>query len=110
MKKKDNMLLLSPKLKEGVKVARDQDPYLLIQRQNWLERLSIRFFKQPSCRKIKLDALGEFVVGQLDGKQTVLDIEKRFIEKFGNEDDKALARLVKFLQILEANQWIEWNK
>ncbi|MTT30928.1 PqqD family peptide modification chaperone [Terrilactibacillus sp. BCM23-1] len=110
MKKKDNMLFLSPMLREGIQVVDGQDAFLLIPRQNWLERLSIRFFKQPAFRKVKLDALGEFVVGQIDGKQTVLDIEKRFVEKFGNDDDMALARLVKFLQILEANQWIKWNK
>lgn len=82
---------------------------LIIQRTNFVERLTIRFLKQRAFRKIKLDKFGKFAVEQMDHHKTVHEISEAMIEHFGEEAEPALPRLVKFLEILEVHEWIVWE-
>lgn len=79
---------------------------LLIPRDSWLERLSVRWLQQPQTIKVKLDPLGSFVLSQCDGERTVEEIAHGLTETFGEEAEPVLPRLVKYLQIAEANGWV----
>lgn len=108
---KRNLLTMVPLLEERVHLEQDnsEGSYLIIQRTNAVERFSIRFLKQPSVRRIKLDPFGTFVIHQIEQHKNVEDISEAMIAQFGEEADPALPRLVKFLEILEAQNWIKWK-
>lgn len=109
-KQPENLLQLRPVLKDGLKVSHiDDHDYLIIPRVNFLERLSVRYFKQPSERKIRLDENGSFVIKHLDGKHSVAMIADEIEDHFGEEAEPILERLVKFLQILENHEWIHYK-
>ena len=84
--------------------------FLIIQRNNFVERLTIRFLNQRAYRKIKLDKFGRFAVEQMEDRKTVQEISEAMIEHFGEEAEPALPRLVKFLEILEVHEWIIWEE
>lgn len=83
---------------------------LLISRDSWLERLSVRWLKQPQTIQVKLDPLGSFVLSHCDGKRTVEEIAEGLAETFGEEAEPVLPRLVKYLQIVEANGWVRMKR
>lgn len=57
---------------------------------------------QPASfeRCIKLDELGSFVLGQIDGKRTVLEIIESFVARFGTNRREAELSTVEFLKTL----------
>nr|WP_269448756.1 PqqD family protein [Metabacillus kandeliae] len=102
-----------PLLKDTVSFqekAEDSPAYLVIKRENWAERLSVKFLKQPSVRKIQLDKDGEFAVRQIVKEMTVEEIAGEIKAHFGNEAEPILPRLVRFLDILESQEWITWKE
>jgi hypothetical protein len=113
-KKKQNLLTMTPVLKETYTLepasADSEKMQVVIPRDSWLERLSIRFLKQPDRIKVKLDELGSFVLSHCNGDYTVEEIADRVEAHFGEEAEPVLPRLVKFLQIVEANGWIHMQK
>lgn len=83
--------------------------FLVIQRTNFVERMTIRFLKQPSFRKIKLDKFGAYAIKQMEFQRNVNQISEAMSEHFGEEAEPALPRLMKFLEILEVHDWIIWD-
>jgi hypothetical protein len=109
-KEKVNLLDQIPILKEKLQVTKEEEKaYLLIARNNPVEKIAIRFFKQKAFRKINLDAEGEFILSRIDGKKSVLVLEEEFNAVFGNDDGMSLARLIRFLQIVESYGWLKWK-
>ncbi|SFJ24122.1 PqqD family protein [Thermoflavimicrobium dichotomicum] len=82
---------------------------VVIPRTSWIERFSIRYLKQPTHIRVRLDRLGSFVIAHCDGKHRVKDIEEKISSQFGEEAEPVLPRLVQFLRIIEANGWITWK-
>lgn len=111
MRKRHNLLAMSPVLTATVRLDRSEDAsILLVERKSWLERLSVRFLKQPACFRIRLDDLGTQVLSQCTGKQTVQEIADELGTRFGEAAEPVLPRLVMFLQIVEEHGWIRWEK
>lgn len=109
-KKAFNLLEMAPVLKEKIQLVREKEKYLaLVPRSSWLERLSVRFLKQPLEIRVELDSLGNTVLQHCNGTYTVQQIADLLCERFGKDAEPALPRLVKFLQIVELNGWISWN-
>lgn len=110
---RQNLLEMCPVLREGLRLEETNGDAtlvtLFVPRTSWLERLSIRFLKQPSERHIHLDALGSFVMRQCDGQKPVNEISQLIEAKFGEQAQPTLPRLVKFLQTIEAMGWIQFN-
>lgn len=109
----NNLLTMIPKRKEaiGLKASTEETDIVFVQipRTNFLERLSIKYFKQPDHHKVKLDKLGSYVIQLCDGSLSVEVIEDKLKERFGSEAAPIRERLLAFLKILEANDWIEWK-
>lgn len=104
--KERNLLTLVPLLPDHVRLGEN---CLLVERNNWAEKFSIRFLKQPSIRTIKLDKFGAFVVERIAEQKNVEEIMASLQEHFGEEAEPALPRLKKFLEILEVNEWLMWK-
>lgn len=113
-RRKENLLELIPCLKPhlSLKPADEEKElvYVVIPRTSWIERFSIRFLKQPSEIKVKLDDIGSFVIRLCDGKHTVDEIKQKLDIKFGEKAEPVLPRLAMFLQMIEENGWIKWEK
>ncbi|WP_255298253.1 PqqD family peptide modification chaperone [Brevibacillus dissolubilis] len=106
-----NLLTMIPSIREGLQLdISGEGAALVIPRTSWLERLSVKYMKQPAAIRIKLDALGEAVLSQCDGQRTVEDIAVHLRQTFGEAAEPLYPRLVKFLEIVEANGWITWKK
>src|SRR4051812_37347836 len=110
-KLKRNLLTMVPHLEKRVSVERDSSnvTFLIIQRTNFVERMTIRFFKQPAVRRIKLDEFGAYVIQQMEFRKNVQQISEAMLDHFGEEAEPTLPRLIKFLEILEVHEWIKWD-
>ncbi|MFD6439830.1 hypothetical protein ACFWDG_08450, partial [Peribacillus sp. NPDC060186] len=85
--KKRNLLTMVPLLERRVTLEHDSSEatFLVIQRTNFVERITIRFFKQPSVRRIKLDKFGAFAIQQMEYQRNVNQISEAMSEHFGEE-------------------------
>jgi hypothetical protein len=100
-----------PQLKAHLRLERGEgaaEAALILPRTSWLERLSVKYLKQPAAIRIQLDALGSFVLSHCNGQYTVQQIADKVQERFGEEAEPLLPRLITFMQIVEANGWIVW--
>lgn len=113
-KNKENLLRFTPFLKPAYLLepipGEEGLMQVVIPRTNPIERFSVRFLKQPAFIRVRLDELGSFVLSLCDGQTTVSEMEEKVGEKFGEKAEPVLPRLVKFLEILEANGLIGWKK
>lgn len=106
-----NLLDMKPMLKDHIRLVSEEDQSRVeIERKNWLERLSVKWMKQPATRNINLDPLGAAVIRQCDGTRTVQQMADQIYEEFGEEAEPLLPRLVKFIEIMELNDWFSWKQ
>jgi hypothetical protein len=109
-RKAANLMEMSPLLRETVRLEPHGETYtLVIPRTSWLEKMSIRFFRQPAAIRMELDLLGNTVLKHCDGNYTVQQIADMLASRFGKEAEPVVPRLVKFLQIVEMNGWLGWK-
>lgn len=112
MQNKQNMLILTPIRKANLMLEQDGDVCVVcLPRTTLLEKLAIKWFHQPTHRRVRLDRLGSFVMRLCDGTHSVSEIAQRVEAQFGAKAAPVLDRLLAFFTILEANDWIElYNK
>ena len=110
-KKKQNFLDLIPIRNEKFKwVTLENDiVQIQIERNSLLDRLVRPIFKTPKVMKIDLDAYGSFIWKQIDGVQSMENIAKALLEKYGDEINPLYERLGKYINILRNNQFIKIN-
>lgn len=104
-----NLMEMYPILKEKYQLEYAEGQpvwFLLLPRTSWFERQSVRFLKQPRVIRIELDELGGTVLSMCNGDHTVQAIAERLALLFGAKAEPLLPRLVKFIEILEANGWV----
>lgn len=105
-----NLLDMVPLLKEGLTIEQGNDSVIVfVPRQSWIERQAVRFLKQPAIIKVKLDDLGAAVATKCDGHHSISDIAVSLQVEFGEVAEPLIPRLVKFVEWMEVNQWIEWK-
>ena len=78
--------------------------------KGFYNRLAQKLFKKPRISHIALDEYGSFVWQQMDGKRNVFEISKLVEEKFGDEAEPIVERLVRYFQILYQNKFIGYVK
>lgn len=104
-----NLLDMVPVLRDGLTTERESGRVTVhVPRQSWIERQAVRFLKQPAVIKVSLDELGSAVVSRCDGAHTVSDIADGLRDGFGEAAEPLLPRLVKFIEVMEANGWLDW--
>lgn len=106
----ENLLNMVPLLRSHIGIEKDEEGKvtLFLTRTSWLEKQSIRFLKQPERIQVHLDELGSAVVSRCAGKHSVEEIASIIGAEFGESAEPIYPRLVKYLEILEANGWLTW--
>ncbi len=84
----------------------DSSVSLEMEHSGFFDRIAQRFFKKPRVSHIALDKYGSAVWLALDGTKTVFDVLNMMNEKFPDEQDKMLNRLVQFMYVLQTNEFI----
>lgn len=108
-----NLLEMTPQLKPHLRLEWEEgaaEAALILPRTSWLERMSVKYLKQPAAIRVQLDALGSFVLSHCNGQHTVQQIADKVQERFGEEAEPLLPRLITFIQIVESNGWIVWQE
>lgn len=90
-------------------VADDGIVTIAVEWQGFYHRIAQRFFRRPRVSDIKLDAYGSFVWQAIDGEKNVYALSQELEAHFG-EIDKALSRLIKFLEIMHDHKIISWKE
>lgn len=110
-KKPVNLLSLRPFLNEHFVLKNSGDTeMLIIPRTGWIEKIGVKWLHQPPEHRYHLDDLSSFVLKRCNGDHTVSQIEAELRETFGENAEPTLNRLVKFLQILDNNSVISFQK
>ena len=122
MKKRDlekrleevNLLEIKP---VRVAEAKERDGRWVVHRpkptSRGLRRLLDRFLYAMSASRIRLDDLGSFSWGRMDGTRTVQEIAEELRAEFGDEVGQAeerLAQLVRFLRQEELVRYVGWDE
>ena len=89
-----------------------EDGIVEIQMENkgFFNTVAQKFFKKPRISHISLDKYGSVLWLAVNGENTVNDIIAVMQEKFPDEKDKMLNRVVQFLTTLELNHFINRKK
>lgn len=90
-------------------VADDGIVTITVEWQGFYHRIAQRVFRRPRVSDIKLDAYGSFVWQAIDGEKNVYTLSQELEAHFG-EMDKALSRLIKFLEIMHDHKIISWKE
>ena len=117
MKKKkiiipENFLEKIPVIHPDIEWKTDSDGKvtLLIENKGLMNRIMQAVFLKPKISYIHLDKFGNFVWGQIDGKQSITEIGKSVDKEFGEEAQPLYERLARYFQILESYHFIEWSE
>ena len=89
-------------------VADDGIVTISVEWQGFYHRIAQRLFRRPRVSDIKLDAYGSFVWRTIDGEKNVYAISQALEAQFSGMD-KALSRLIKFLEIMRDHHIISWK-
>lgn len=81
---------------------------VLIEWKGFYHKIAQKFFRRPRVSDITLDDYGTFVWTAIDGVKDVHQISKEMEEQFPKME-KALSRLIKFLEIMRDNHMIHWK-
>lgn len=77
-----------------------------MENKGFFNSIAQKFFKRPRISHISLDEYGSALWLSLDGKATVNDVLQKMQEKFPEESEKMLNRVVQFLTTLELHRFI----
>ncbi len=81
-----------------------------VKNKGFYHLLAQRLFGRPRVSHILLDLYGSFVWQQLDGSKTIFEISGLVQEKFGQDAEPLLERLVEYFRILYRNRFIGYGK
>lgn len=83
---------------------------LVVERKGVFDKFAQKVFKVPPKSNIKLDKYGSFTWECINDSKSVYEISEDIHNKFGSNADPLLDRLVAFLNILNDNKFISFNK
>jgi hypothetical protein len=72
-------------------------------------RIAQKFFHKPKVSQLKMDDYGSFVWQNIDGNRDIYQLSLE-MEKAFPDMEKALARLIKFMEILRDHRFITWKE
>lgn len=105
-----NYLDLIPRRNEALKWHRDLKERVILEIENTgiMNTIAQRVFNKPRFTKVHLDAQGTFIWPLIDGEKTVADIAALVKEEFGEKAEPLYPRIVKYFQIVESYNFIEF--
>ena len=105
-----NYLDLIPRRNEALKWHRDLKDRVILEVENTgvMNTIAQRVFNKPRFTKVHLDAQGTFIWPLIDGEKTVADIAALVKEEFGEKAEPLYPRIVKYFQIVESYNCIEF--
>ncbi|NLY43508.1 MAG: PqqD family protein [Clostridiaceae bacterium] len=108
IKRKDNILMLVPKKREGQQWRTKEDGLveIIIRREKLLDRIVRVFIPTPRVMRIHLDPMGSCVWEAIDGIKNVKEIGEVLKERFGENAEPLYERLITYISILRNNKFI----
>lgn len=105
-----NYLDLIPRRNEALKWHRDLKERVILEIENTgiMNTIAQKVFGKPRFTKVHLDAQGTFIWPLIDGEKTVADIAALVKEEFGEKAEPLYPRIVKYFQIVESYNFIEF--
>ena len=105
-----NYLDLIPRRNEALKWHRDLKERVILEIENTgiMNTIAQKVFGKPRFTKVHLDAQGTFIWPLIDGEKTVADIAALVKEEFGDKAEPLYPRIVKYFQIVESYNFIEF--
>ena len=112
MKKNTNYLEKIPLRSEKIKWSSDEQGIVTLEIENkgLFNRIAQKLFKKPRVSYVHLDENGSFAWTLIDGSSDVYTIGQKVEEHFGEKSHPLYERLVKFFQILESYDFINWKQ
>jgi hypothetical protein len=112
MKKNTNYLEKIPTRSEKIKWSSDELGIVTLEIENkgLFNRIAQKLFKKPRVSYVHLDENGSFAWTLIDGSSDVYAIGQKVEEHFGEKSHPLYERLVKFFQILESYDFINWKQ
>ena len=107
----ENYLERKPARKQGLSWTQDEEGNITLEIENtgFFNIVAQKLFKKPKVSYIHLDENGSFLWPLLDGEKTILELGVSVKEKFGEKAEPLYERLVKYFQILESYNFIEFR-
>ncbi len=105
-----NYLDLIPRRNEALRWHRDLKERVILEIENIgiMNTIAQKVFGKPRFTKVHLDAQGTFIWPLIDGEKTVADIAALVKEEFGDKAEPLYPRIVKYFQIVESYNFIEF--
>ena len=105
-----NYLDLIPRRNEALRWHRDLKERVILEIENTgiMNTIAQKVFGKPRFTKVHLDAQGTFIWPLIDGEKTVADIAALVKEEFGEKAVPLYPRIVKYFQIVESYNFIEF--
>ena len=105
-----NYLDLIPRRNEALRWHRDLKERVILEIENTgiMNTIAQKVFGKPRFTKVHLDAQGTFIWPLIDGEKTVADIAALVKEEFGEKAEPLYPRIVKYFQIVESYNFIEF--
>ena len=82
---------------------------LEIENKGIFNTIAQKLFKKPKISYVHLDEMGSFLWPYLDGEKTVFEFGELVSQKFGDNAEPLYPRLIKYFQILDSYNFIQWN-
>lgn len=105
-----NYLDLIPRRNEALRWHRDLKERVILEIENTgiMNTIAQKVFGKPRFTKVHLDAQGTFIWPLIDGEKTVADIAALVKKEFGEKAEPLYPRIVKYFQIVESYNFIEF--
>jgi hypothetical protein len=109
-KPQENFLLYRPLRKIEQWEVNDEKVKLFFHHNKPVERFMRWLIKKSKVSDIELDEMGSMVWQLCDGNKTVYDIAKAMMERFNDNEQNSIDRLIMFLRYLSRRGWISFEK
>lgn len=104
--KNDNFMMYIPKKKHEIWEEKNKKIYLIFKYDRWFYKIARWLVKKPFVSEIEFDDLGSSVWKLINGGNSVYDIGKELIHKYGDKCEPAYDRLILYLRYLNRRGWI----
>lgn len=86
----------------------DQEKVVLhLEHRGFYAKIAQKIFGRPKISKIHLDELGSFLWNSMDGKKDVYQLSQLVREKFGEQAEPVLPRLITYVNQLKEQRLIQ---